>query len=129
MGNLLVKNEIAASVVPSVPLDWCGAQTQATIGLLIMNALEAVLARRGLSRRVATLVTRTLVDADDLGSGHLVKPIGRYLFEAEASRMIAEGQHWENRGGRGWRRVVASPQPLRMLESLSWRPCWLRGMS
>jgi carbamate kinase len=67
VGNLLVKHEIAASVVPPVPLDWCGAQTQATIGLLIMNALEAVLARRGLSRRVATLVTRTLVDADDPG--------------------------------------------------------------
>ena len=76
VGNLLVKNEIAASVVPPVPLDWCGAQTQATIGLLIMNALGAVLARRGLSRRVATLVTRTLVDADDPGFGHPVKPIG-----------------------------------------------------
>ncbi len=99
-----------------MPLDWCRAQTQATIGLLIMNALEAVLARRGLSRRVATLVTRTLVDADDPGFGHRVKPIGRYLLEAEASRMIAEGQHWENRGGRGWRRVVAGPQPLRVLE-------------
>jgi carbamate kinase len=74
VGNLLVKNEIAASVVPSVPLYWCGAQTRATIGLLIMNALEAVLARRGLSRRVATLVTRTLVDADDPGSATRSNP-------------------------------------------------------
>src|SRR5215475_186676 len=49
VGNLLVKNELAAHVVPPVPLDWCGAQTQGTIGFLIMNALEAALARRGVS--------------------------------------------------------------------------------
>src|SRR4051794_18699578 len=47
VGNLLVKNELAASVVPPVPLDWCGAQTQATVGLLILNALDRALAARG----------------------------------------------------------------------------------
>src|SRR6201985_1748735 len=47
VGNLLVKNELAAAVVPPVPLDWCGAQTQATIGVLIMNALDRALAARG----------------------------------------------------------------------------------
>jgi carbamate kinase len=101
---------------------------QATIGLLIINALEAVLARRGLSRRVATLVTHTLVDADDPGFGHPDKPIGRYLPETEASRMIA-GQHWENRGERGWRRMVASPQPLRVLEIPVVETLPARGMS
>src|SRR5450756_1694455 len=65
VGNLLVKNEIAAHVVPPVPLDWCGAQTQATIGVLILNALEAALARRGVGARPAVLVSRTLVDAGD----------------------------------------------------------------
>jgi carbamate kinase len=49
VGNLLVKNELAAHVVPPVPLDWCGAQTQATIGFLIMNALDAALERRGVA--------------------------------------------------------------------------------
>ncbi len=49
VGNLLVKNEIAAKVVPPVPLDWCGAQTQGTIGFLIMNALESALGRRGVT--------------------------------------------------------------------------------
>ena len=67
VGNLLVKNELAAAVVPPVPLDWCGAQTQATLGFVLMNALDAALARRGIDRRTATLVTRTLVDADDPG--------------------------------------------------------------
>jgi carbamate kinase len=117
VGNLLVKNEIAASTVPPVPLDWCGAQTQATLGLLIMNALDRVLAERGVSRPVAALVTRTLVDGDDPGFGHPTKPIGRFRPEAEARRMIEHGQHWENRGQKGWRRVVASPQPLQVLEA------------
>ena len=50
VGNLLVKNELAAAVVPPVPLDWCGAQTQATIGMLILNALDRALGERGVRR-------------------------------------------------------------------------------
>ncbi len=69
VGNLLVKNELAAAVVPPVPLDWCGAQTQATIGLLLLNALDAALARRGSSARTAALVSRTRIAADDPGLG------------------------------------------------------------
>src|SRR5262245_66004700 len=65
VGNLLVKNELAASVVPPVPLDWCGAQTQGTIGAMLINALERSLANRRLRRPVAALVTRTLVDPAD----------------------------------------------------------------
>src|SRR5688572_22771491 len=56
VGNLLVKNELAAAVVPPVPLDWCGAQTQATLGFTLMNALENELSRRGVERRTAALV-------------------------------------------------------------------------
>ena len=68
VGNLLVKNELAAHVVPPVPLDWCGAQTQGTIGFLILDALDKALAARGLSTGgTATVVTRTLVDGDDPG--------------------------------------------------------------
>src|SRR6266508_2653285 len=67
VGNLLVKNELAAHVVPPVPLDWCGAQTQATIGFTIVNELERALAARGRKRPVAAIVTRTLVDGDDPG--------------------------------------------------------------
>ena len=79
VGNLLVKNEIAASVVPPVPLDWCGAQTQATLGFVLMNALDDALRERGVRRRSAAVVTRTLVDADDPGFTTPSKPIGRYL--------------------------------------------------
>ena len=70
VGNLLVKNELAASVVPPVPLDWCGAQTQGTIGFTLLDTLEAAFAARGVERRVAAVITRTLVDADVPGLTH-----------------------------------------------------------
>jgi carbamate kinase len=116
VGNLLVKNELAAAVVPPVPLDWCGAQTQGTIGFLIMDALDRALAQRGVDRSVATLVTRTRVDGADPGFARPTKPIGRYLPAEEAAPLIEHGQTWEDRGARGWRRVVASPDPLEILD-------------
>jgi carbamate kinase len=117
VGNLLVKNEIAASVVPPVPLDWCGAQTQGTIALLILNALDAALVDRGGPGRVAALVSRTLVDAADPHFATPSKPIGRYLPATEAAVLTAHGQTWQDRGPRGWRRVVASPEPLECLDA------------
>jgi carbamate kinase len=117
VGNLLVKNELAAAVVPPVPLDWCGAQTQGTIGFLIMDALDRALAQRGVDRKVATLVTRTRVDAADPRFASPTKPIGRYLPAGEAALLVEHGQIWEDRGGRGWRRVVASPEPLEILDA------------
>ena len=118
VGNLLVKNEIAAHVVPPVPLDWCGAQTQGTIGFLIMNALESALARRGVTAsQPAVLVSRTLVKADDPHFAEPSKPIGRYLPAAEAANMIDHGQTWKDMGAKGWRRVVASPEPVECLDA------------
>jgi carbamate kinase len=121
VGNLLVKNELAAGVVPPVSLDWCGAQTQATVGLLTLNALDRVLPERGIGRRPAAVVTRTLVDAGDPGFRHPTKPIGRFVTEQEARRYMAMGQTWEDRGPRGWRRVVASPEPLEVLDAAAIR--------
>lgn len=117
VGNLLVKNELAAGVVPPVPLDWCGAQTQGTIGFIVLNALDAALARRGLRRPVATVVTRALVDGADPGFTDPTKPIGRFLPASEAAVLIGHGQTWQDRGEKGWRRVVASPEPLAILDA------------
>ena len=116
VGNLLVKNELAAAVVPPVPLDWCGAQTQATLGFVLMNALDAALAERAVDRRTATVVTRTLVASNDSGFTHPTKPIGRYLSAEDAALLVDHGETWEDRGERGWRRVVASPEPLEILD-------------
>ena len=117
VGNLLVKNELAAAVVPPVSLDWCGAQTQATIGFTILNALERSLAAVGASRPVAAIVTRTRVDEDDPGFARPTKPVGRFLPYEQARPLIEHGQLWEDRGEKGWRRMVASPEPVEVLET------------
>ncbi|MEP6665749.1 MAG: carbamate kinase [Nocardioidaceae bacterium] len=117
VGNLLVKNELSAGVVPPVPLDWCGAQTQATLGFILLDALEPALAARGASRPTAAIVTRTRVDRDDPGFSNPTKPIGRYLPREEAAVLIEHGQFFEDRGERGWRRVVASPEPREILDA------------
>lgn len=107
VGNVLLKNQLTADVVPPVPLDWCVATTQATIGNLILNALGG---------RTAVVVTRTLVDPADPAFADPVKPIGRYFTEAEAARFERFGETWR-RFDRGWRRVVASPEPLEILDA------------
>ena len=117
VGNLLVKNELAAHVVPPVTLDWCGAQTQATVGFTVMDTLEPALRARGASHPVAALVTRTLVDTGDANFTTPSKPIGRYLPREQAQVLIDHGETWEDRGAKGWRRVVASPEPLEVLET------------
>ncbi len=117
VGNLLVKNELAAAVVPPVPLDWCGAQTQATLGFVLMDALDAALAERGVEKRSATVVTRTLVDPNDPGFVKPTKPIGRFLPADEAALLVEHGEVWQDRGEKGWRRVVASPEPLEVVDA------------
>jgi carbamate kinase len=103
--------------VPPVPLDWCGAQTQATLGFVLMDALDAALAARGAVRRSATVVTRALVDPNDPGFVKPTKPIGRFLPAEEAQLLVEHGEVWEDRGDKGWRRVVASPEPLDILDA------------
>jgi carbamate kinase len=117
VGNLLVKNDLARDVVPPVPLDWCVAQTQATLGFLIVTALERELRARGAERLVTTVITRVLVDAGDPAWQEPSKPIGRFLPEDQARERIAAGENWGPQGERGWRRVVASPQPLEILDA------------
>jgi carbamate kinase len=117
VGNLLVKNELAAHEVPPVPLDWCVAQTQATIAFTLTDELDAALAARGLPQRTAGLVTRTLIDVDDPGFREPTKPVGRFLPREEAERFVSLGQFWEDRGEKGWRRVVASPDPKSVVDT------------
>jgi carbamate kinase len=100
-----------------VPLDWCGAQTQATLGFVLMDALDQALATRGIHKRSSTVVTRTLVDPGDIGFVKPTKPIGRFLPAAEAQLLVEHGEVWQDRGEKGWRRVVASPEPLDILDA------------
>jgi carbamate kinase len=102
-----------------VPLDWCVAQTQATLGLVLMNALDDALRERHVDRRCATVVTRARVDADDPGFAQPSKPIGRYLPADQAAVLVEHGETWQDRGDRGWRRVVASPEPREIIDAAS----------
>lgn len=117
VGNLLAQNEIAAHEVSPIPLDWCGAQTQGTIGNLLLNSLDKALASRGIDRPTAALVSRTLVDSKDSGFTNPTKPIGRYLTDEEIIPLKELGQQFVEIPGRGWRRVVASPRPLDCVDS------------
>lgn len=117
VGNILLKNELAAHVVPPVSMDWCGAQTQGTIGFTLVNALERAYRARGIDRAVAALVSRSLVTREDAAFRDPAKPVGPYFSAAEAREKAAGGQVWRDFGAKGWRRVVASPEPLRMLDA------------
>ncbi|MEX1178203.1 MAG: carbamate kinase [Nitriliruptor sp.] len=117
VGNVLIKNELARDVVPPVPLDWCVAQTQATIGFTIANTLSHELGRLGRSQPVVPVVSRVVVAADDPGFSTPTKPIGPYLTdEAEVRRRERMGTRFVPVDDRGWRRVVASPEPLRCVD-------------
>ena len=126
VGNLLVKNELAAAVVPPVPLDWCGAQTQATLGFVLMDALDASLARLGVDRRTAAVVTRTLVDADRRRLHHArpSRSAGscRPTRRRTSSSTARPGRTAARRAGAAW-----SPRPSRSRSSTR-PPCtrWSR---
>ncbi len=118
VGNLLAKNELAKDVVPPVPLDWCVAQTQATIGLELAATLSAHLATLNVSRLVVPLLSRAVVDADDPAFSAPSKPIGRYVeSEQEPVLALAKGHQWTEIRPSLWRRTVPSPQPLALLDT------------
>lgn len=117
VGNILSKNDIASPVLSPVSLDWCVANTQGSIGFILLNALDASLAQAGLSTRATVVVSRTIVDAKDPAFDEFTKPVGRFLEAEIAQRLSLTGQKFVDNGEQGWRRVVASPQPLEIAEA------------
>ena len=117
VGFILRRSGIAKGVVPEVPIDYAGADTQGAIGYMFQRALYNEFNRRGLSRRVVAVVTQVLVDRDDPALSSPTKPIGAYFDEATAQRLATElGWVVKEDAGRGWRRVVGSPKPKRIIE-------------
>ena len=123
VGNLLLKNDLAKDIVPPMPLDWCVAQTQATIGATICTTLEEALDDVDLPLAVIPLISRVRVDPDDPAFAAPAKPVGRYLADEDevAAQMERTGEQWVRQGERGWRRVVPSPQPVELLDGMSLR--------
>lgn len=117
VGNILLKNELSAQRLTPVGLDWCGAQTQGTLGFTLVNAIERSLAALGVDRPVAALVSRTRVDPDDPAFAAPTKAVGPYGSAEHARRMQAQGQAWRDEGAKGWRRLVASPEPVEIVDA------------
>jgi carbamate kinase len=117
VGFILRRSELASHELHEVPLDVCGADTQGAIGYALQQNLANDFREMGIERCVATVVTQVEVAADDPGFSDPTKPIGSFMDEAEAIRRREE-DGWDvvEDAGRGWRRVVASPRPIRIVE-------------
>ena len=101
---------------PHIPLTVCVAMSQGYIGYDLQNVLREELLSRGIQKPVATVLTQTLVDANDPAFHNPTKPIGAFYTEAEAAEMISNGHTMKEDAGRGWRHVVASPKPVHIVE-------------
>jgi carbamate kinase len=119
VGFILARSEIAHKVagMHEVPLDFCGADSQGALGYTLQQNLVDEFKRRGMKKTVATVVTQTLVNRDDPAFEKPSKPIGSFMDEAEAQDR-AQNYGWDvlEDAGRGWRRVVPSPYPQRIVE-------------
>jgi carbamate kinase len=119
VGFILRRSEIAHKVegMHEIPLDVCGADTQGALGYALQQNLQNELHLRGVKKPVSTVVTQVLVDREDEAFQNPSKPIGGFMDHVEAQRR-AEDMGWSvvEDAGRGWRRVVASPLPVEVVE-------------
>ena len=125
VGRILLASETAKDVTPAMPFDVCGAMSQGYIGYHLQQALRFALKKRDRNVPVVTLATQVVVDENDPGFKNPTKPIGPFYSEEEAKAMVEEkGYSVEEAAGRGWRRVVASPIPKKIVEIDSVRKLW-----
>jgi carbamate kinase len=116
VGFILRRNELAEHEVHPTPLDIIGADTQGAIGYMISQSLDNEFKRRGLHKPIAAVVTQVLVDRDDPGFQNPTKGIGGFTDEEKARVFEKDGWQVIEDAGRGWRRVIASPIPLKIVE-------------
>ncbi len=116
VGFILRRTELAMHEVHPVPLDLIGADTQGSIGYMVAQSLDNEFRRRGLYRRAVAMVTQVVVDKDDPAFKHPTKPIGGFMTREEAQKFEAMGWTVIEDAGRGYRRVIASPKPLEIVE-------------
>ena len=113
VGATLLRHDAAKGIVPPFPLDACGAETQGFIGYMIQQALRNELKSRGIDKYVVTVITRVTVDKHDPAFEHPTKPIGPFYSKEEADKLsqVMPGITIKEDAGRGYRRVVPSPDP------------------
>ncbi len=117
VGFILRRSELAAHELHEVPLDVCGADSQGAIGYALQQNLQNDLRRKGIHRAVVTVITQVEVAVDDPAFSHPTKPIGSFMTaEQAAQRRDKDGWDVVEDANRGWRRVVSSPDPKRIVE-------------
>ncbi|ETI67817.1 carbamate kinase [Neobacillus vireti] len=117
VGNTLIKTKMAEAVVPAYPLDVCDAETQGNLGYLIQQAFRNKMVERNISKTVATVVTQAIVSKDDPAFEAPTKPIGPFYSKEEMEEILkTEKLTFIEDSGRGYRRVVASPKPIKIVE-------------
>jgi carbamate kinase len=126
IGDDLRRNELATEVLPPLPVGVLVAGTEGWIGYMIQQSLRNALDRFGVRREVVTLVTQVVVDRDDPAIEHPEKPIGRPMDEAAARRLDAAGFPVRETTN-GWRRLIASPRPIRIVEHAQIRQLMEQG--
>jgi carbamate kinase len=116
VGRLMLQDEALPDRLPRFPLDVHVAETQGQLGYLLQQELSGAFARARLARPVATIVTQVIVDAADPGFIRPTKPVGPFLSAKGAAEYKARGIDVAEVSGGGWRRVVASPEPVEIVE-------------
>jgi carbamate kinase len=129
VGATILRHEAAKNIVPPLPLDACGAETQGFIGYMIQQALRNELKKRGLDRYIVTLVTRVVVDPNDAAFRNPTKPVGPFYTKKEAEKIRSQRHDLvlKDDSGRGYRRVVPSPDPKIIDERFAIRTLVERG--
>ena len=123
VGATLLRHDAGKNIVPPFPLDACGAETQGFIGYMIQQALRNELKKRGSDKYVVTLVTRVIVDPDDEAFRNPTKPVGPFYAKEEAEKIRSQHPDFvvKEDAGRGYRRVVPSPDPKIIAERFAIR--------
>ena len=125
VGRILLASETAKDVTPAMPFDVCGAMSQGYIGYHLQQALKYALNKRNKNIPVVTVATQMVVEPDDPGFKNPTKPIGPFYSEEEAKALQEEkGYTMKEDAGRGWRRVVASPIPRKIVEIDAVKQLW-----
>lgn len=131
VGNLLLQQEAGSNKDnPAMPLDTIGAMTQGEIGYWLQSAISTALQAKGIDKAVISIITRTLVSSDDPAFLNPSKPIGSFYSQDQIEAVQKEHPDWTivEDAGRGYRRVVASPQPIDILEGLAIKQSFESGI-
>ena len=117
VGNILYRMARTAAELPPMPMDVCVAHSQGGMGYMLQQSFANVLVDHGLDMVVSCVVTEVEIDAHDPAFSHPTKPVGKFFSEAQAKEMAAStGWYFAQDAGRGWRRMVASPKPRKILD-------------